>query len=104
MFGVVDELQAKIEVLEAEKKNNICKNCVHWSEAAKRIEGIRACKKVKMLWDCTQWIEDDEDDCKRVLNENHKNDRAFVQDGSDYMANLYTKFDFGCNQFEKIVE
>ena len=81
----------------------ICKNCKYWTESdghseVKRID-VRKCTKVKMFWDCTEWGEE-EDDFERVFTGDAKNNKAFVQDGSDYMAHFLTLSDFGCNQFE----
>ena len=53
-----------------------------------------------MFWNCTEWVEKG-DDYVRELNNEHKNDKAFVQDGSDYIAYLITKEEFGCNQFSE---
>jgi hypothetical protein len=50
-----------------------------------------------MFWHLTDWT--DEED--RVLKEKFKDDKAFVQDGSDYHADLLTLSNFGCNQFER---
>lgn len=86
---------------------NTCKNCKYWDlENVKSVKNrtIRECKKVKMFWDATEWTEEEDEDlnCVRSLREENKNDKAFVQDGSDYMAELLTRDDFGCNQFEPI--
>ncbi len=78
-----------------------CKNCKWWkSQSGNRInDGVLGqCAKVKMFWDCTKW---DEDHIERTLEDQHKEDKAFVQDGSDYRAELLTREDFGCNQFVK---
>ena len=79
----------------------MCKNCKYWKETnSYPIEGekLGKCKKVQMFWNCTEWVEKG-DDCVRELNKKHKDDKAFVQDGSDYIAYLITKEEFGCNQF-----
>ena len=80
----------------------VCKNCKHWAEKEENVKGIRQCTRVSLFWDSTTWSKDDTP--ARVLREENKLDKAFVQDGSDYWAELVTREDFGCNQFEKIVE
>ena len=83
----------------------ICKNCKYWSERDKYDEDkkidVRKCTRVKMFWDCTEWSESDEYD-GRVFTDAAKGNKAFVQDGSDYIAHLLTLGDFGCNQFEEL--
>lgn len=80
-----------------------CENCKFWDTTeqypvSKTIVG--ECKRVKMFWDCTEWKELENEEYGRVLSEDCKNDKAFVQDGSDYIAKLITLEDFGCVQFE----
>lgn len=77
-----------------------CKDCKYWAKDEQTMygnTGVKRCTKVKMLWDCTKWGEED-DDYERVLAD--EAGKAFVQDGSDYYACLLTLGDFGCNQFE----
>lgn len=104
MFGIIDELQNKIEILESEKQNNICKNCKHWKKNEKEVTAslnIGTCTFVEMFWDSTEWkIENYEG--FRVLKEENINKKAFIQDGSDYHAELITKENFGCNQFDSV--
>jgi len=82
----------------------ICENCKFW-DITKQYplkEGqIGECKRVKMFWDNTEWFDNEDGEYRRRLIENSKNDKAFVQDGSDYMAQLLTLTTFGCNQFEQ---
>ena len=86
----------------------ICKNCKFW-EITKSYpiseKLIGQCNKVNMFWDSTEWIEvssnNIDDSFVRSLKEEYKNDMAFVQDGSDYMATFLTLDIFGCNQFEE---
>lgn len=85
---------------------NICGNCKFWdkSEHLTIKEGeIGLCKRINMFWDSTKWDKKDneEDEYIRSLAEECKNDKAFVQDGSDYKAELLSLKDFGCNQFEE---
>lgn len=84
--------------------SKICKNCKHWAESANALKGYRIgkCERVGMFWNRTDWKEVKEDQWERVLNPEYKNDKAFAQDGSDYMATLETLEDFGCVQFESL--
>lgn len=82
-----------------------CKNCKYWKISERypiKNTEVGKCKRVKMFWESTKWAgSDDTDDWSlRVLTDESKNDKAFVQDGSDYQASLLTLEDFGCNQFE----
>ena len=78
----------------------ICKNCKYWKKTNSYPSIILGnCKKVKMFWQCSEWV-DKGDDIVRELNGKHKEDKAFVQDASDYAAYLITKEEFGCNQYE----
>lgn len=80
-----------------------CKNCKYWEEerAFSNIQNadIRECTRVKLFWDCTEWG-DGSNNYQRVLTKDAEDDKAFVQDASDYSAQLLTLEDFGCNQFE----
>jgi hypothetical protein len=80
-----------------------CKNCKYWMDR-KHLDGdnkidVRKCLRVKMLWDCTEWG-DESNDYERRFTKAAENNKAFMQDGSDYIAHLLTLGDFGCNQFE----
>jgi len=88
----------------------ICENCKFWDTSEKQAiknGEIGLCRKVKMFWDSTEWVKNDKEDDSdkdwylRSLTEDCKNDKAFVQDGSDYKAELLSLKDFGCNQFEE---
>jgi len=86
-------------------ERNICLNCKFWEVTDSRpIKNMKTglCTRVKMFWESTEWTDEEVEDswdCFRVLREENKKDRAFVQDGSDYKAELITLKDFGCNQF-----
>lgn len=75
-----------------------CKDCKYWeliSDYASVNSEVKKCKRMKMFWDCTDW----DDDCeKRIFTDDSL---AFVQDGSDYYAELLTKADFGCVMWEE---
>lgn len=81
---------------------NRCNTCKHWvyplptHSFAKR-QGLGECVAVMMLWDATRWVDDGE---SREFAPEHAGKKAFVQDGSDYTAFLYTVADFGCVQHE----
>lgn len=82
-----------------------CEDCKYWANSkdehdASDVKGIELgrCKRVKMFWDATDW---DWDADNRVLMDGYENDKAFLQDGSDYRADLITAKEFGCVQFER---
>lgn len=73
-----------------------CGTCNHWQRCGQYERGFRQglgrCAAVMMFWDCTEW----NDDGENVFKAGHENIKAFVQDGSDYRADLLTRPDFGC--------
>ena len=77
-----------------------CGNCKHWSFGEDRnwltegATGIKKCQRIPMFWNATDW---DRGANKRIFIVESK---AFVQDGSDYRAELLTKPDFYCNMWE----
>ena len=79
-----------------------CKDCKYWKtkgQISLDEKQIGRCKRVKMFWDCTTWASDGE---SQTLTEEAKNNNAFIQDGSNYYAELLTFPEFGCNQFEAL--
>lgn len=87
-----------------------CKDCKHWREGTTdtresvRILGAGRCARVGQFWDSTEWerIPSKRDFGKDTYARKRKRttDLAFVQDGSDYRADLITLPDFGCVMFE----
>lgn len=85
-------------------KSKECSTCKHWDilerdyrgEPSVRDLGIGKCTIVKMYWDMTKWTKKG----KRKYTKEGKKLKAFVQDGSDFMADLLTKPTFYCNQYE----
>lgn len=86
-----------------------CKDCRHWQEGGDRdyskIVGGGYCKRATQFWDSTEWDKCPTDnegwgEVEIIRVRKNTNDLHFVQDGSDYMANLITLPDFGCVQFE----
>jgi len=80
-----------------------CKNCKHWKlkDYPPRTKETGFCTRLKMFWDATEWNYDKEgEELERSLKEEFQNEKAFLQDGSDYKAYLITMHDFGCVQFE----
>ena len=80
-----------------------CKNCNYW-EVGESYKEVNRCTYPKQLWDASEWVElEDIDEFGRegvrVINELNKDTLAFVQDGSDYKANLFTLAEFGCVAF-----
>lgn len=82
-----------------------CGNCKYWDAKGKeespswwlgeeKQRSVFKCKRVKMFWDSTDWDKEGEN---RIFLDDSK---AFVQDGSDYYAELLTKADFFCNMWE----
>jgi len=76
-----------------------CDECRHWDDkdTLERVKGyaIRKCRKMPMFWDSTEW----NDDCDRVFKPECADQKAFVQDGSDYSAIFLTRGDFFCAHF-----
>ena len=85
-----------------------CKTCKHWqadghsdghSDKQAAGLGIKKCKAIKMFWDSTKWSR--EKDGLEFID-SAVQQTAFVQDGSDYWAALYTLADHGCTMHENI--
>jgi hypothetical protein len=74
-----------------------CETCAHWevwkSEAGFK-KDMGECNMVVMWWNATEWEFNNGD--RVIMSPRYDNQRAFVQDGSDYRASLYTRKDFGC--------
>ena len=82
---------------------NTCKNCKFWDKREHdRVLNLGRCTRAQMIWEVTEWSEDlhENTEYSRVLKEEFKDEKHFVNDGSDYKAILLTKENFGCNQFE----
>jgi hypothetical protein len=77
-----------------------CRNCAHWQPADEyetgHSLGVGRCGAAPMLWDSTEW--DDEGEA-RAFTSASADKTAFVQDGSDYIARLYTKPQHGCTMW-----
>ena len=77
-----------------------CKDCKFWEkpddEYRGDVPGVGICDAVVEYWDAGEWNSDG----YRQLKSKHAGKLAFVQDGSDYMAQLKTMPEFGCVQFE----
>ena len=72
-----------------------CDTCQHWQRNEHGTGSdfaLGRCKAAPMFWDATAWDEEG----NRVLIQKYADTKAFVQDGSDYSAELLTKPDFGC--------
>ena len=81
-------------------KHPTCDTCRYWGNADEYNQGAalgaKACIKPVMLWNATEWSEDgDRVVCDPAL-------KMFVQDGSDYCAELYTMADFYCYHHEPV--
>jgi hypothetical protein len=78
-----------------------CKTCKHWEKPESdygEVPGTGKCKAVPQFWDVTEWARDYG---TRTLKPEYADRLAFVQDGSDYRAELKTLADFGCVQHEE---
>ena len=78
-----------------------CGNCKYWKKPENdygEVPGTGRCMKVVQYWNAAQWSEDYEN---RVLRPEYEKELAFVQDGSDYCAELKTFANFGCVQYEQ---
>ena len=77
-----------------------CESCRYWNDNVSWRVGhepaVRRCNKINMFWDSTDW---DSAGDKRIFKDDSL---AFVQDGSDYHAELLTKADFYCNMWEAV--
>lgn len=62
-----------------------CEDCKFWRKDKENspMGTIGTCSAVKMYWDSIRW---DEEGDKVVVKEEYKNNKFFVQDGSDYRA------------------
>ncbi len=81
-----------------------CRTCRHWKRPDSEygeIPGIGTCGAVVQYWDAAEWVANS---IKRQLRPEYAGKLAFVQDGSDYHAELNTLPDFGCNQHEIMKE
>ena len=77
-----------------------CKTCKHWEQPENdygEVPGTGKCAAAVQFWDTTEW---DKDSGYRTLKPEYATKLAFVQDGSDYRAELKTLPDFGCVQHE----
>jgi hypothetical protein len=79
-----------------------CKSCKHWERNGTPIGyslGLGYCRNIPMFWNATEW--DEEGEGRRFIDK-YKDHKAFAQDGSDYVAYLLTRQDFGCVSHEPI--
>lgn len=79
-----------------------CSTCRYWDDSddylrTSIIPNLGECRYVKMYWDCTEWNADGD----RRLKPECVTQTAFVQDGSDYSASLYTVGGHGCIAHEE---
>lgn len=76
---------------------NTCKTCKYWEPRREYENGhslrLGKCLAAKMLFDATEWTKDSDG---LVLKAEFKDRKFFVQDGSDYIADLLTLPTFGC--------
>jgi hypothetical protein len=76
-----------------------CETCAHWQKCDEwetgYAQGLGRCGAAPMFWNMTEWKEVD-DDYRREFKPEAENTTAFVQDGSDYVAKLFTRPTHGC--------
>lgn len=78
-----------------------CASCSYWGKQSnglysEALTSVRLCSYAEPLWEAREWRQNEHGEIRDVL----VSDRlAFVQDGSDYAAEFYTKPEFGCNQW-----
>ena len=81
-----------------------CDECKHWSKDTDNHYpesfNFGKCTRVKLFWECTKWDDSPDGEYDLMLTDDAEGNKAFVQDGSDYKAELITVADFGCVQFE----
>lgn len=84
-----------------------CETCQHWAKWNERntgntIPNLGTCKRVIPYWEALDWYDMDRNE---ELNEQRRKDnKFFVQDGEDYSASLYTRNDFGCVEYQEVLE
>lgn len=79
-----------------------CKGCRFWEPSGGRLKrsmGLGRCSYAVMFWDATEW-RDEGDGYDRFPLPKYENQKVFVQDGSDYMAHMYTRPDHFCGEFQ----
>jgi hypothetical protein len=81
----------------AEQRPKICETCKYWEPWKSRsFDGMGSCRMVVMWWHASEWVCDGSEFGKRAIKPGYENQKAFVQDASDYKAQLHTRKDFGC--------
>lgn len=82
-----------------------CKTCKYRREAGEyqnwRRFGFSECSKMPMFWTATEWTDDDGDPVRGLMPQ-YAEQKAFIQDVSDYKAYLIVADDFGCVMHESI--
>jgi hypothetical protein len=80
---------------------NSCNTCKHWQRSEEHevghSQGLGRCSAARMLWDYIEWRSDEDN---MVFIEGAEKHKHFLQDGSDYMAYMLTRPDFGCVSHE----
>lgn len=83
-----------------------CRICISWDTNDQHTVGgipdLGTCTRAKMFWNSTVWVDDDRM-IKRAFKPEAEGDLMFVQDGSDYSADLITRGSFHCASFAEKV-
>ena len=86
-----------------------CDRCKHWGVGEdgceRRMSGgllVKRCGKAVEWWYVSEWVESEDDGWheERNAKPEYAEQKMFVQDGSDYKADLLTVADFFCAHFE----
>lgn len=78
-----------------------CKTCKHWAQDESYGNlPVGRCNKAVELWKVSVWKKDADGDYVNAIDEDICTTGMFVQDGSDYMAMLFTKDTFGCVEYD----
>ena len=74
-----------------------CEDCKYWETTDRYMKksGLGFCNKTPEAWRAYGWLGEDKKDIR------FENVTAFVQDGSDYSASLYTMPDHYCSMWCK---
>ena len=88
-----------------------CEHCKHWKvnntrgydpwRSLRAPYVFRNCVRAVPLWDASEY-DDVGDEYVRKLDAENADRKFFAQDGSDYIATVITRNDFGCLEFERL--
>jgi hypothetical protein len=81
-----------------------CADCVFWERTDHPCDrtDLGECSKAAVLWNATDWQENEDGETVRVILPQFESQMLFAQDGSDYSASVITRHDFFCAHFEAV--